>query len=153
MKFWLASKKNKAPRNQQRSSIIALVVMVGGFALFLQWKWLGQNNHLFAPFSIERIACEKCGKTGRVPREGANNVLEMCPACYGVGYHTLRRFEENEVLCPACLGLGRLEDRDGHWRTCRRCDGRGLIKSGAEAEEQDQPSTSNIQPRTSNSTR
>ena len=145
MKFWLAKKKIKAPTRQQRSSIIALVIMVGGFVLFLQWKWLGQNNHLFAPFSIERIVCEHCGKTGRVPKEGANNVLEMCPACYGVGYHTLRRFEENEVLCPACLGLGRLEDRDGHWRTCRRCDGRGLIRSGAEAEEQDQPATSNVQ--------
>jgi hypothetical protein len=37
----------------------------------------------------------------------------MCPACYGVGYHTIRRFSEADVLCPACLGLGRLEDKDG----------------------------------------
>lgn len=115
----------------QRSAFILLVAMAGGFVLFLQWRWLEENQHLFAPFSIQRIECDICGKTGQVPKEGSNNVLEMCPACYGVGYHSVRRFGSQDVLCPACMGMGRLEEKDGTWRTCRRCDGRGLILSGA----------------------
>ena len=134
MNFWINKFKGKvkAPPNRQRSSVVLLVAMVGAFVLFLQWRWLGQNKTLFAPFSIQRISCDTCGRTGRVPDPQVNNALVMCPACYGVGYHTIRRFSELEVLCPACLGLGRLEDKDDVWRTCRRCDGRGLIRSGAQ---------------------
>ena len=145
MNFWFSRKRTKEPvrNNRQRSSIILLVGMVGGFVLFLQWRWLGDNKTLFAPFSIQRIHCEVCAKTGRVPDPEVNNALVMCPSCYGIGYHTIRRFDEAEVLCPACLGMGRLEDKDGAWRTCRRCDGRGLIRSGAEAEEREEHSTSN----------
>ena len=155
---WPIKKKTtiKRPPDRQRSAYILLIAAVGGFVLFLQWQWLGQNQHLFAPFSLQRIDCDLCGKTGQVPVKGANNVLEMCPACYGVGYHTVRRFGEADVLCPACLGLGRLENKEGRWRTCRRCDGRGLIESGAEREEQEEQEeqkehrTSNVEHSTSN---
>ena len=147
MKFWIKKIKTKVPPDRQKSAYVLLIMMVGGFVLFMQWRWLGENRHLFAPFSIQRIECEVCGKTGQVPKPGANNVLEMCPACYGVGYHTIRRFNEADVLCPACLGLGRLEDEDESWRTCRRCDGRGLIEAGEEREEgeEEEHRTSNVE--------
>lgn len=144
MKLWPKVRKPSATPNRQKSAYMLMVATVGGLVLFLQWRWLGENRYLFAPFAIERIDCELCGKTGRVPKPGANNELAMCPACYGVGYHTVRRFDESEVLCPACLGLGRLENQDETWRTCRRCDGRGLIRAGAE-EEEENPSPLNIE--------
>lgn len=147
MKFWIKKFKAKATPDRQKSAYTLLIAVLGGLVLFLQWRWLGENRHLFAPFAIERIECEVCGKTGQIPKPGANNELEMCPACYGVGYHTIRRFNEAEVLCPACLGMGRLEDEDGAWRTCRRCDGRGLIEAGKE--EGEEHTTSNVQHRTS----
>ena len=150
MKFWFQKKPGNKPPNRQRSAYIFLITMVGGLVLFLQWQWLGQNRYLFAPFAIQRVECDLCGKTGRVPKPDANNELEMCPACYGVGYHTIRRFDESEVLCAACLGLGRLEGQEGFWRTCRRCDGRGLIQSGAESEEKAEHPTSNVEHRTLN---
>ena len=134
-------KATRRVTDRQRMAFIMLVAAVGGFVLFLQWRWLEGNQHLFAPFSIQRITCDHCAKTGQVPKEGANNVLVMCPSCYGVGYHTVRRFDSRDVLCPACLGMGRLEEKDGTWRTCRRCDGRGLIQSGAQT---------NLEHRTSN---
>ncbi len=139
-------KRNRVPggpSDRQRSASLLVIMAVGGFVLFLQWRWLGDHQHLFAPFSLERISCETCGKTGKVPKEGANNVLEMCPVCFGVGSHTVRRMDQRDVLCAACMGLGRLEDKEGHWRTCQRCDGRGLIQSGAEFEEEAEHSTSN----------
>ena len=147
--MWFQKKPGIRPPDRQRSAYILLITLVGGLVLFMQWQWLGQNRYLFAPFAIQRIECDLCGKTGRVPKPDANNQLEMCPACYGVGYHTIRRFDDREVLCAACLGLGRLEDQDGSWRTCRRCDGRGLIRAGGEGKEGEH-STSNVQHRTSN---
>jgi hypothetical protein len=115
--------------NRQRTAYIAAVTLVGAVVLVLQMIWVSKNQYRFAPFALDRIPCEVCGKTGLVPAdESSNSKLVMCPACFGVGSHTIRRVDEHDVLCAACEGMGRVDDGTG-WRTCRRCEGRGLVRA------------------------
>jgi hypothetical protein len=116
------------PRGQQNAYILA-VMLVGGLVLVAQMFWVKQNQYRFMPFAIDRVKCEECGGTGLVSPEGpANTKLVMCPTCFGVGSHQFRRVDEYDSLCAACEGMGRVQDGDT-WRTCRRCDGRGLVRA------------------------
>jgi DnaJ-class molecular chaperone len=131
--------------------------------LFLvgQALWLTQNKYLFAPFSINRVDCLHCQKVGVVRDAQDNSIMKMCPQCFGVGYHMMRVFDEEDIVCAACGGMGRT-DISGAWRNCERCEGRGMIRlddwtkvvdvePGAvnnvpESTVNSQHSTSNIQP-------
>lgn len=115
--------------DSRRSMVILGVVAVCGLTLIGQVFWLAKNQYRFAPFAIERIRCETCAGVGMVSRVDADGVtrLHLCPACYGLGSHQIRRVDDNDQLCPACVGFGRVEE-NGQWRWCRRCDGRGLIR-------------------------
>ncbi|MBU0677561.1 MAG: hypothetical protein KJ626_05535 [Verrucomicrobia bacterium] len=78
---------------------------------------------------LVRIECEECQGSGVVRNEETRH-REICPICFGLGYHVTRRVGEDDSLCPACGGMGRLIDLDtGVPRTCRRCDGRGMIEN------------------------
>ena len=119
-----------AGRKRSSNPYLIPITLVGAAALFGQTFWLQGHQRLFRPFSVDRLTCEHCGGAG-VVRDGAPAAaLVLCPACYGVGAHWVRRLDESDQLCPACAGAGRLaEPEGGAWRTCRRCDGRGLIRS------------------------
>jgi hypothetical protein len=113
--------------------LAAILMILFPLAAFYQSVWLSQNKTLFTPFIMrvqsERIDCPYCGGLGTVrPSENSTNMM-MCPICFGVGGHYVRRLPgRHEVLCPACGGMGRLWDPDlGYARYCRRCGGRGLI--------------------------
>jgi len=115
-------------RNSQNAYIMA-VMLVGGLVLVAQMFWVKKNEYRFMPFAIDRVKCEECGGTGLISPEGpANTKLEMCPTCFGVGSHQFRRVDEHDSLCAACEGMGRVQDGDT-WRTCRRCEGRGLVRA------------------------
>lgn len=123
--------RREAIRNDPRRSMYILaVVAVCGITLILQIFWTAQNKHRFAPFAIERIICEHCRGLGVRARRNEKGIqqLLLCPACYGVGARQIRRIDEDDVLCPACVGFGRVEEEEGSWRWCARCDGRGLIR-------------------------
>jgi hypothetical protein len=102
-------------------AMFAVVLLIG------QMFWVMRNEHLFLPFSIDRIRCEFCGGTGVVKQHREGGTLLLCPLCFGVGSHHIRRIDDKDSLCAACEGMGRLSE-DGMWRTCRRCDGRGLVR-------------------------
>jgi len=133
-----------------------IIPVAGILLLFLvgQAYWLSKNKQMFRPFSIVKIDCDECRKLGIVRDEKDNRISRMCPGCYGVGYHTIRIFDEDEAICPACAGLGR-HNLDGNWRTCERCEGRGVFRLGewskvTEAEPaSESPSSENHQPSTS----
>lgn len=100
---------------------LALLFLAG------QAYWLSHNTHMFAPFAMTRIDCDTCGKTGVVRDPDNAQIMKMCPVCFGVGYHNIRRFDEEDAVCAACGGMGRT-DIGGAWRTCERCEGRGLYR-------------------------
>ncbi len=108
---------------------MVLVILAAVVALVAQAYWLKKNDYLFRPYAIENIACDHCGGTG-VVHDGKNeDILNLCPACFGVGSHRVRRIDAEDKLCPACAGRGRIEDAGtSAWRTCQRCDGRGLVR-------------------------
>lgn len=118
-------------RDAKKTAALFVVIVVGGLTLFGQMVWVSKNQHMFKPFSIERIRCHPCEGTGVLPDPARNNANRMCGACFGIGYHMVRRFDEADVMCPACEGLGRVQAEGEDWRTCRRCDGRGIIRSDA----------------------
>lgn len=136
----------RSPKVFSSAQILAGVLMLLlPLAAFYQSVWLSQNKSLFTPLVLrvqsERIDCWHCDGLGtiRLP-QGSTNIV-MCPICFGVGGHYVRRLPgRHEVLCPACGGMGRLWDPDlGGARYCRRCDGRGLIEVlDAEAMVQDE---------------
>jgi hypothetical protein len=109
----------------RRNNFVLPVGILVGLLLIGQAFWLSRNNHLFVPFEVSRIDCVECARIGTVRDPENPSIRRMCQACFGVGYHQVRRFDEQDVLCAACGGAGRV-DEDGTWRTCRRCDGRGL---------------------------
>lgn len=115
-------------RHQAKPLHLAAIILVGGGVLVAQMFWVTKNQYRFAPFAIDRIKCELCGGTGLVPEgDKANAPLVLCQACFGVGVHYIRRVDENDVLCAPCEGMGRVPEGE-EWRTCRRCDGRGLVR-------------------------
>lgn len=140
---------NRPVTQRAQSRYLMLVALVGALVLAGQMVWVSKNQHRFFAFAIERIKCDHCQGTGRVPIPGANNQLQMCPACNGIGNHAVRRFTDREFLCPACEGMGRVREEKAEperWRTCRRCDGRGIV-AGGELEESpasDEPETAPI---------
>lgn len=125
----------RPPKLFSSAQLLAVLLMLMlPLAAMYQSVWLSQNKSLFTPLVLrvqsERIDCPYCGGLGamRFPERSTN--LAMCPICFGVGGHYVRRLPgRHEVLCPACGGMGRLWDPDtGRARYCRRCDGRGLIQ-------------------------
>jgi hypothetical protein len=114
----------------RRPLYILAIVAVCGVTLILQVVWTAKNKHKFAPFAVERVKCEACRGLGVISKLDDQGVrrLHMCEACFGVGVRHIRRMDEYDALCPACAGFGRLEDEDGTWRWCGRCDGRGLVR-------------------------
>lgn len=116
-------------RRREKRNAIAPVGLLVMLVLIAQAFWLKDNQHLFRPFAIQRIQCDTCQRTGLVADEQSTNRLAMCPQCFGVGYHPVRRMDDLDRLCPACVGMGRVQDgRTDIWRTCERCYGRGLIR-------------------------
>lgn len=112
----------------KKNNFILPVAMLGMLILVGQAYWLTDNRQLFAPFAISRIPCDYCAKMG-VVRDGDDvRITRMCQACFGVGYKTIRGFDELDVVCAACGGLGRLKEQE-EWRTCQRCDGRGIHRA------------------------
>ncbi len=103
-------------------ALLVLLILVG------QAFWLSGNRELFAPFTTTRIPCDHCAHRGTLRDAHDQRVMRMCPVCFGVGSKTLRRFDDQDVVCAACGGMGRIEEEE-IWRTCRRCDGRGLHRA------------------------
>lgn len=137
--WWQTKRRSAAQTSRAQSRYTLVVILVGGGVLVGQMFWVQKNQYRFAPFSIERIQCEECGTTGMVPSEkGPNSPLQMCPVCFGVGSHQVRRIDDRDVLCPACEGMGRVWDGVTS-RTCRRCDGRGLIRKDRRPEGEREP--------------
>jgi hypothetical protein len=116
------------PKQQKKNPYLYPVLLLSIGVIIAQMFWLQGNQHLFRPFSIERIKCEHCGSVGvaRDPNDGGT--LLLCPVCYGVGHHTIRRVDGEDRMCPACSGMGRVEEEDRSWRLCLRCEGRGLTR-------------------------
>ena len=110
--------------------ILFLVIMGAGFVLFKQSEWMEQNRPRFRRLiSIKRVGCDYCAETGIIDDETEAAGFRLCPICFGVGVHMIRKLDDHDKLCPACGGMGRLYDFDTEQpRTCGRCDGRGLIR-------------------------
>lgn len=116
------------PKIRKSNPYLFPVLLLSVGVIVAQMFWLQGNQHLFRPFSIERIKCEHCGGVGVVRDLADGSVLVLCPVCYGVGHHNIRRVDQEDRMCPACSGMGRIEEEDRSWRLCRRCEGRGLIR-------------------------
>lgn len=119
-----SGKRNERDRNPYMAPVALLVMLV----LVGQAFWLSDNRTLFSPFAISRIPCDRCQKRGTYRDYDDNRIMKMCPACFGVGYHAVRKFDAMDVLCAPCGGMGRLQEADA-WRTCQRCAGRGIHRA------------------------
>jgi len=119
--------KGQVRRGRKNSYVIPVAFLV---ILFLigQIFWLDSNRHMFMPFSIAKLDCDYCTKLGIVRDPNDSRIMAMCQVCFGVGYKMIRKFDELDVVCAACGGMGRI-DEDGRWRTCQRCDGRGIHRA------------------------
>ncbi|HMP72702.1 MAG TPA: hypothetical protein PKE55_05500 [Kiritimatiellia bacterium] len=127
----------RGPRRFERkkNNMVMPVALLVLLFLIGQAFWLQQNKHKFRPFAIQRITCDHCQKIGLIPDPRQEQRLVMCPRCFGVGFNSVRRVHDLDMLCLACDGLGRLYDRDlAAFRTCRRCDGRGMNRGEARDE-------------------
>ncbi len=116
-------------RRGSRNNYLMPVAALSMLFLVGQAYWLSDNRHMFTPFAINRVDCLTCVKVGVIRDPHDSRVTRICPACFGVGYRTVRQFDTNDVLCVPCIGMGRVQEEDGQWRTCRRCDGRGLHRA------------------------
>jgi DnaJ-class molecular chaperone len=110
---------------------MAPVIMICFVALVYQYKWMKENKFRYGSnFAVERIPCGHCARTGLVPSREYETGITFCPQCLGLGGHYIKRIDDYDALCPACGGMGRVEDLEtGKFRYCRRCNGRGLIRS------------------------
>ncbi len=98
----------------------------GGRGLLKGHNLKGAND---APAHILQIECDECTGNGYL-RNHETGHTEVCPLCFGLGYHWSRKTADNDQICPACGGVGRAIDPDtdeAHW--CGRCAGRGLVLS------------------------
>jgi len=76
----------------------------------------------------QKVICEHCDGRGTLRDTDNPSKLELCPLCFGLGSHLVRKVDGHDELCPRCGGMGRLVDEDtGVGRSCPRCEGRGLI--------------------------
>ena len=124
----------RVPRHMIKNSkalMIAPIIIACLLGLVYQLKWQKNQQALYGKSTaIERIPCMHCHEKGLILSDSAPNGYTFCPYCFGVGGHYIRRLNDADVLCPACAGLGRIEDPQTHQiRTCKRCDGRGLIQA------------------------
>lgn len=118
-----------------RSQVVAaLILLLLPLAALFQGFWVSENRDAFRPlllkFQLEKAECPYCDGVGTRRDPENPDVVELCPICFGVGSHQLRKMSgEAEVICPACSGMGRVYDLDtGTARQCLRCGGRGLIR-------------------------
>lgn len=121
--------KGQTSRRSRQNNFVVPVAFLVLLLLVGQAFWLSNNSYLFAPFEVSRVDCEICNKLGTIRDPDNARIRKMCPACFGIGYKSIRRFDDQDVVCAACGGLGRLEE-NGTWRTCLRCDARGLHRAG-----------------------
>lgn len=83
---------------------------------------------------VETIECDRCLGTGSTLSDEGKR--DLCPICLGVGSRLIRRLDPADYQCPACGGMGRMEWPDtGEVGVCPRCQGRGLIRAAAPADE------------------
>lgn len=127
--------RREKPKKQEANPFLLPVMLLGVGAVLAQMSWTQKNKYLFAPFSIDVFVCDTCDRRGVVQDPADGRTLVICPICFGVGRHDVRRIDTDDSVCPACDGMGRLLDPTPddplHARTCERCDGRGLTRPEA----------------------
>lgn len=116
---------------------VTLLIILLPVAILLQGMWIARNPKTFRRGLLihllaERVSCHHCGGIGTLREAERPDVRIMCPICFGVGCHYVRRLDkQHDMLCPVCGGAGRvLDEPTGYAQTCPRCDGRGLIRLG-----------------------
>ena len=115
---------------------VVIFIFIAVVALILQARWVAKNQDKFMGslmifMHLERIKCEHCDGAGLLQIKDDPPQMDICPVCFGVGGHTIRKYGDHDDLCPACVGMGRIYDEDtGTAHICKRCDGRGLIRTG-----------------------
>ncbi|MFH0880687.1 MAG: hypothetical protein V2A34_13310 [Lentisphaerota bacterium] len=129
--------RRRDPRAASRSKVAiytTIIIICAPVFIFLQSVWLSQNQDIFQKsiiqLQIRRIPCDYCGEVGTVrdPNHPDRPTM-ICPVCYGIGSHTIRKFDKHDTLCPLCGGAGRVGDApSGYAQECPRCDGRGVIR-------------------------
>ena len=120
------------PRTGLYAIILILLLPV---VMLMQGKWISKNQNLlkkglFLQMLIQKVECEHCGGVGLIPdKNRPDGSTVICPVCFGVGSHAVRKFDKRDVLCPLCGGSGRvIDERAGIVQDCPRCEGRGLIR-------------------------
>ena len=133
-------------RTKSKTNIYVIIVLaMMPFAVLLQGIWISGHSEKFdiartvmARIQSERIECPECSGAGIVQDAEDIHSIELCPICYGLGCHHVRRFYDDDVICPVCGGMGRvMDDETGVVGICPRCDGRGLIRLDEETETDD----------------
>lgn len=118
--------------DQRRSVFLIPIILACTLIILLQSRWINVNKKRFVTEpATQRIECDYCNGTGKVPDQTAGTTF--CPMCFGLGAHSVRPIDGYDNICPACGGMGRLKDHDtGEIRFCKRCGGRGLIRTEPE---------------------
>lgn len=118
-----------------RTQVIAAILLaLLPVVVVMQVVWMSRNQDALRPlllqFQVDRFTCDHCQGTGVVRDKEHPEQIHLCPICFGVGGHQVRKWGPGEAMCPACAGMGRMIDPEsGEARFCRRCNGRGLIRA------------------------
>jgi DnaJ-class molecular chaperone len=124
----------REPHRNKRLIVVMVLLLSLPVVIFLQSRWISKNQQvfkkgMFLQLQIKKVECDHCGGTGLVTDAKKPGRVEICPVCFGVGSHAVRKLDPQDALCLLCGGMGRVYDEQAEIaQTCPRCDGRGLIR-------------------------
>ncbi len=131
------------------------IIFVSLLALVLQMAWMRDNfgqlarrtdRVPFDPDLVDRLSqrlivqyeCEYCLGSGLRSDPDRPGERVLCAICRGVGYHSARRYYEDDRMCLNCGGMGRTYDEAGIADFCSLCDGRGMVSIEGALDRDDQ---------------
>lgn len=130
----------RRPATRRRNHFIGPIILLGFIAIVLQLNWMQRNRPTLErlpldPELVDRFRtrlitmyeCDTCSGSGLYPRPTSPGQPELCPICFGVGYHATRRLTDGDRMCITCGGMGRHFNEHGEPEFCPRCGGRGMV--------------------------
>lgn len=121
--------------SKSKSIYLLALFLFGGVIVIWQAHWASQNREIYlrresrvrvGPNASLFQECPVCNTQGRIL---VHEKERMCPVCFGIGGHFVKRFDTGEAVCAFCSGQGRtFNTRTAEGEACPICDGRGATR-------------------------
>lgn len=128
-------RQSKDPKDVRTNLIYIVTLVLGcGLVVIMQGKWVAKHSDIYlakpsdkfqnGPNGSILVQCSHCNFHGRILVDERE---VMCPICFGVGGHYVKRKDTGELYCMLCDGMGRILDGVGvRSQSCPVCEGRGV---------------------------